>query len=264
MKNHIKQIIKLVLLEGQLERNKLDLKRVVDLIKNRVIVFFDTETTGLDPKRSFRLITEIAAVAYDTSTGERLGEFNRKALLTDPVKARIGREKEKIEKGEWPQGKKTIEDLLKMTSYHEGDTQYQEEKEMMQGFLNFVNSFQDKNPILVAHNAKFDMYQIGKSLEVHGLPKMPRYAVVDSLVITKNYLFPLLVAADKQAKGNLDPESQAAKLLKFVRPAKRFIANLGALGQGFQIDTKHWHSAIADTEQLAGILAKMIQFFELN
>ena len=97
MNKDIKQIIKLVLLEGQLERKKLDLKRVVDLIKNRVIIFFDTETTGLDPKKSFRLITEIAAVAYDTSTGERLGEFNRKALLTDPVKERMGKEKERSE-----------------------------------------------------------------------------------------------------------------------------------------------------------------------
>jgi len=262
MNHHLKTIIKSVITEGKIERKKFDLKQLVDFIKNRVIIFFDTETTGLDPRRSFRLITEIAAVAYDTSTGQRLGEYSKKAHLTDPVKQRMEKEKQRKEKGEWPKDKPTIEDLLKMTAYHEGDVPYEEEKEMMKGFLDFVNSFADKNPILVAHNAKFDMYQVGKALETHGLPKMPRYNVADSVVIAREYLFPLLVAQEKEAKGTLNPESELAHLLKAVRPQKRFSAKLISLGQGFKVDTKHWHSAIADTEQLAGILARMIQFFE--
>ena len=263
MNNHLKSIIKSVILEGKLERKKLDLRQVVELIKNRVIIFFDTETTTLDPKRSFRLITEIAAVAYDTSSGERLGEYNKKAHLTDEVKKRIEKEKARVERGEKISGL-AIEDILKMTAYYEGDVLFEDEKQMMQGFLDFVNGFASKNPILVAHNAKFDMYQVGKALESHGLPRMPTYSVVDSLVMVKNYLFPLLTAAEKKVKGTLSPESEEAKLLTHLRPNRRFLSNLQSLGQAFEIDTKHWHSALADTEQLAGILSKLIQYFERN
>ncbi len=37
---------------------------------------------------------------------------------------------------------------------------------------------------------------------------------------------------------------------------------LGHLGSAFEVSTEHWHSAIADAEQLAGITAAIIKFFE--
>lgn len=267
----IKESVVTSLLEGQFEKRKYTLRQAVDQIKNRVIIFFDTETTGLSPKAYYRLITEIAAVAYDTSTGERLGEYNKKAILSRAVHNRMKYEKERVAAGTWDEKqpdpakkRKTLEDILKMTAYEEGDTPKIEEKEMMQGFLDFVNQFSDRNPILCAHNAKFDMYQIGKALEVSGLPKMPTYRVVDSLILSRNYLTPLLQAQEGAAKGaGQDVDPDAAKILKILRPDnRRFVNRLGDLGKAFEVDTKHWHSAIADTEQLAGILAKMVQYFE--
>ena len=44
MKTELKQIIKLVIMEGQIERNLLTIQQVIDKLKNRVLIFFDTET----------------------------------------------------------------------------------------------------------------------------------------------------------------------------------------------------------------------------
>jgi DNA polymerase III epsilon subunit-like protein len=257
LKTYIKLILREALEEGQIEKTLLTLDQVVDKIKNKTLIFIDTETTTLDPKKPFAQITEIAGVAYDTNTGERLGEFNMKAKLTAATLSRIEREKDLKARGKWTNpDEKTVEDLLGMTAYHTETVPYQEEAEMMEGFVDFINSFADRNPILVAHNARFDMYQIGKALERHKLPKMPTMPVVDTKALAKNYLQPLLALMEKEGDPAAEP------LLRVLRPKKFFINRLGDLGTAFQVSTKHWHSAIADTEQLAGILSALINFFE--
>jgi DNA polymerase III alpha subunit (gram-positive type) len=212
------------------------------------------------------MITEIAAVAYDTMTSERLGQYNMRAKLSSDVTTRIDREKQRknarrgkynVDKlAPWDPKRKTIEDILDMTGYHSENAEYQYEFDMMKDFSDFVNSFANKNPILVAHNARFDMYQVGKALERHGLPKLNRYPVLDTMVLTKNYLFPLI---DKLEKSG-DPD--AVKLVSSLKSGKSFQNRLKHLGDAFEVSTKHWHSAIADTEQLAGILSGIMQFFE--
>jgi len=266
LREFIRLQIKQSLNEGQIEKGKLPLGDIVNKLKDRVLIFFDTETTGFSPKINYTMITEIAAVAYDTSTGERLGQYNMKAKLSSDVTSRIEREKQrkearfgkyKIEKLKpWDKKRKTIEDILDMTGYHGEDDQYKYEYDMMEEFSRFVNSFSDKNPILVAHNARFDMYQVGKALERHGLPKISKYPVLDTMMLTKNYLFPLI---DKLEKSN-DPD--ATELINSLRLGKKYQNRLKHLGDAFKVSTKHWHSAIADTEQLAGILSAIIQFFE--
>jgi len=256
LKTYIKLVLRESLEEGQIEKTLLTLDQVVDKIKNKTLIFIDTETTTLDPKKSFAQITEIAGVAYDTNTGERLGEFNMKAKLTPATLSQIETEKGMKARGEWKEEHKTVEDLLGMTAYHTETVPYQEEAEMMEGFVDFINSFADRNPILVAHNARFDMYQIGKALERHKLPKMSIMPVVDTKALVKNYLQPLLSLMEKEGDPAAEP------LLRVLRPKKLFVNRLGNLGDAFQVSTKHWHSAIADTEQLAGILSSLINFFE--
>lgn len=260
MKNLLEHFINLeikkLLAEGQVEKRKLNLGEIVTKFKNKTFIFFDTETTGLDPKRDFALITEIAGIAYNSNTGECLGEYNAKSRLTEPVYSRMKHEKEEQVAGNWPPTKPTIEDIFKMTNYYEQSAPYVHEEQLLTEFVDFVNDFADKSPILVAHNARFDMYYIGKALSRHKLPRMYRYPVLDTKALTQNYLFPLLT----KLQNSKDPEVQ--KLLVSLRPAKKFMNRLGNLGDGFEISTEHWHSAIADTEQLAGILAAIISFMD--
>jgi len=257
MKRQLERKIKDLLTEGQFETPAgLPLEQVVNKIKDKTLIFFDTETTTLFPIKKYAQITEIAAVAYNTSTGERLGEYNAKARLSTAALERIEHEKAAQAAGTWPKGKPTIEDLFAMTSYYEKSAPFLEEKDMMIEFVDFINGFKEQQPMLVAHNAVFDLYTIGKALERHRLPRMNRYPVLDTINLTRKYLFPILTAL----KDSEDPEVK--NLIAVLKPGLKYLNRLGNLGTAFEISTKHWHSAIADTEQLAGILSAIIQFIE--
>ena len=258
MKTELKQIIRATILEGQIERSRLSVQQVIDRFKGRVMIFFDIETTGLDPRAYYALITEIAALAIDTSTGEELGSYSMKSKLTKQVQGRIDWEDRREKKGEWNPKRKKVSDLLQMTGYHEGDVPYDEEEKVIQGYVDFINSFASKNPVLVAHNAKFDMYQIGKAMEVHGIKRPERYSVLDTLTLAGNYLLPMIVSLEHLRST----DTEIDRLLTNIHNGVRWVKNLGALGKGFDVQTKHWHSAIADAHQLAGITSAIINFFE--
>lgn len=150
--------IKRLLKEGQLEKATSSLEQLVSTFKNKTFIFFDTETTTLDPRKDFAMITEIAGVAYDSNTGEQLGQYNAKARLSPAVFARIKQENEEKEAGTWSPNEKTVEDLFHMTNYYEQSAPYIEEEKLLTEFVEFVNDFADRSPILTAHNARFDMY----------------------------------------------------------------------------------------------------------
>jgi DNA polymerase III epsilon subunit-like protein len=259
MKQELKEIIRLVIMEGQIERNLLTIQQVIDKLKNRVLIFFDTETTGLNPRSPKVMITEIAAVAYDTSTGERLGQYSMKAKLNQNVLDAMEKQQAAADSGRpSPPGFMPIRDILKMTAYHEGDIPYEDEKKVLEGYSEFINGFAGRDPILVAHNAKFDMYQIGKALERHGLPKITRLPVLDTMALAGNYLHPMVVALEDLRPT--DPEIE--RLYTNLNQRGKWVKRLGHLGSAFEVSTGHWHSAIADAEQLAGITAAIIKFFE--
>lgn len=260
----IGQLMRESLDEGQIEKKLISIEQIVDKLKDRVLIFFDTETTGLDPKRDFTMITQIAAVAYDSTSGEKVGQINIKAHLSDAVKARIADEAERVASGAWAErhpGRLTIDQILQMTAYHSESAPFREEKEMLEEFRGFIEGFSGRKPIIVAHNARFDMYQLGKAMERHKLARLAKLPVMDTMTLNKNYLFPLLSLLEKDEPGS-EGRAEAEPLLKVLRPQKRFLNRLGNLGAAFQVSTEHWHDALADVEQLAGILSKTIEFFK--
>jgi len=258
MKNYLKTIIYSVLFEGQLEKRKLSVEEIVNNFKNRVLIFFDTETTGLSSRRKYSLITEIAALAVDTTTGQELGRYSMKSKLTPEVEEKRESQRNLAATGEL-KARTTIDDILKMTGYEGGDVPFEDEGKVLQGFVDFIKQFEDKNPVLVAHNASFDMRQINDALKQrHKMMFLPKYPVLDTLVLVRKYLQPLLIGLED--KRGEDPEID--RLLAQLRPAKKFVSGLSALGLAFEVGTEHWHSAIADSLQLSGILSKIIMFFE--
>jgi hypothetical protein len=90
----------------------------------------------------------------------------------------------------------------------------------------------------------------------HELPTLPKFPVIDTMVLNKNYLFPLFTVLEKEGEPAVQP------LLKVLRPNKSFLNRLGNLGDAWNISTEHWHDALADVQQLAGILSAIIKFFE--
>ena len=260
----LKTIIRAVLLEGQLEKGNLSIQDIVNKFKNRVFIFIDTETTGMSSKNPHSLITEIGAVAIDSSTGQELGRYSMKSNLTPEVETRRQKERQELEAGIRKPGgtgpDMVIDDILKMTAYEGGGVPFEEEKKVLQGFLDFVNQYQSRDPIFVAHNARFDMRQINDALKLrHRMPFLPKYNVLDTKTLVQKYLHKLLAGLEP-LRGE-DPEVD--RLFNELRSSSgRFTSKLGALGSAFEVETMHWHSAIADSLQLSGILAKLLKFFE--
>lgn len=295
--------------EGKFEKGKGTVQDIINKVKGKTIIVFDTETTGLDPKRDFTMITELAAQAYNDQ-GKIIDTYHKKATLIPEVHDRMKEESEMQEKlknplewnpntvyhqkdvvkyGVFDSGKyegkdilwisrtdnkgsepndknpdwlkfnyskKTIKDLLDMTEYYDENTSFEEIKEVLIGFKKWVDSF--KNPVLVAHNARFDMYQVNAGLTKIDKKQKIKSEVLDTLTLSKNYLIPLLNKLDSEG---LPEASKALKILKGGSKTPK--NNLGVLGKLFDVKPTHWHSGISDVEQLAGILFKLIDYLKM-
>ena len=72
--------------EGKTQLYGLSIKELLDTVLNfngKTLIYFDTETMGLTPKKDYLQLTEIAAVAYDGSTfKEYLKEVNSKYIVS--------------------------------------------------------------------------------------------------------------------------------------------------------------------------------------
>ncbi len=229
--------------------------KVIELIKGKTLVFFDTETTGLDPNVKYVQVTEIAGVAYD-SEGKELDTFHKKSNLTKAAKSVQGYEDEKGEPFMGGKGK-TISDLNKMTGYEDDNAgERMDEVDMLKSFNEWVESF--PNPIIIAQNLEFDMKQISTKV---GAPKT--VDTLDTLKFARIFMTPILYTL----KNN--PEIKAARKLmtimqknKWGRSYPKLSHTLEILGKVFNVKTNMWHSAIADTQQLAGIFFGMLGWYE--
>jgi DNA polymerase III alpha subunit (gram-positive type) len=291
--------------EGQLEKG---VKSVDDLIKKlsgKTWIVFDTETTGLSPKKDYVMVTEVAAVAIDSNTGKEIGRYHKKANLSKEVHDRIELEKQKAIKfkarapfrkgqdytlgdivehdGVWYSLKqqhtrktpakdddvwkkinikqleklKSIKDLMDMTAYSEENAEFTEHIDMLKGFKKWIDGY--NNRIIVAHNARFDMYQVNSPLAKIGQQYRITGEVVDSLILSKQYLVPILKVLD--ATGN---EFGTQGLAVMKNGGTRILNNMSVLGKLFNVKTKMWHSGIADVMQLIGILSAMLEHLKDN
>lgn len=245
---------------GQIEKGAVSAKRFVEVLKGSTLIFFDTETTGLDPRRSHVMVTQASAMAVDGATGEVLGTFDERARISPAVRDRIAKEEERTAAGEWPEGRLKVSDILKMTGHDPEGVGYKAEDELLAGLSSFVEEQRagGKDLILVAHNARFDMYQINSALQRHGLPKISTKEptkVLDTLALTRGYLKPAL----ERLASSGNPE--ATEKLGAMKVGKKFSSTLSSVGKAFGVGSKGWHTAAADVEQLKGILDKVVEFF---
>lgn len=258
----LKTIIRSVLLEGKFEKASTTIEDIISMLENRVFIFFDTETTGMTSLAPYSLITELGAFAIDPATGEELGRFGMKSHLSPEVQKRREKERADIAAGTAKFGGPlmSIDDVLKMTGYEDKNLPFDEEEKVLTGFIDFIKQYESRNPIMVAHNARFDLRQINDALKHrHKLPFLPKYQVMDTKNLTERYVWPLLTALE-DLRGQ-DPEVD--RLLTQLRPeGSRFRSRLGHLGAAFEVGTEHWHSAIADAMQLSKITSKIIDFFK--
>jgi DNA polymerase III alpha subunit (gram-positive type) len=233
----------------------------------KTMVLFDTETVGLEPNTSYIQVTHIAAMAYDGSTFNEVGEYSKKVNIgpeldralndpNSPEAKHLGAERARHEK----KYKKTDlhpRDALKMTGYDTPNAEKLDEKEALIQFEKFLGQF--PNAIILAHNATFDMKVIAARRKFHGLPPMKRYPVLDTLQVARYFFIPAMQSLESvpEVKNMLDGLLAKTKY-------KSYSSSLGKLGAVLGVKVDGWHDAKEDVKMLMQVLHKIITFLKTN
>lgn len=244
-----------------------DVLQMLDNYGHYTWIFFDTETTGFEPKDE--QLTEIAAIAISpnewTEEPEVLGTFNEKIRLNPDIVTRLN-DPDSPERQAWDKvyarkrGKvKEPQDVLRLTRYGEKGRKYVDEQEALNDFVEFVDSFD--NPILVAQNASFDM----KFVSTRWQQRLSRYPVLDTLPLIQLHIVPILRMI---RSGKFDPyderiQKRAKDILNGLKTKWGYSASLGVVSQAYGISPEGWHNALADvkmTMKLFKSLYKTMKF----
>ncbi len=235
------------------EEKKVLLKDLMDGInkyKDSVWVFFDTETTGLKPEDAQLL--EIAAVAVKSDLMDETGfisKFHTKVTLTPET------EKKRSEPHNPTNPRdKSIDDLLKMTQYHNttSGAAYIEEKKALEDFFSFLDGLAEKGDIvLVAHNAKFDNNFISVRSKKYSISQTPR-DVIDTLQVMEEVFYPLILVVDELG------------ILPKIKTKFGVSFTLGNVSNALDINVDDWHSALADVKMLIKVTKSVLKYLEKN
>lgn len=219
--------------------HRVDPRDLFDKLSGKSMVFFDTETTGLDP-HDYQ-VTEIAAIATVGDDFKNKAKYHKKIRLTDKTRKQIEYERENPP--QWG-----IETNLKMTKYEELDLEEDEEYQALLGFKEFCAK---NKGILVAHNAKFDLSMIGTKVG-----RIPNDGVFDTMKFARYFFIPSLVALSEN--GNED----AIKTLDLMRSKKgKPSSALGSVAKSLGINASSAHSAIADVRMSIGVFRGIVEHF---
>jgi DNA polymerase III alpha subunit (gram-positive type) len=207
-------------------------------LSGKTLILFDTETGGFSPR--LNQITEIAAIAVDGESLAIKDEYHKVIHLHQEVDPAI----------------------LKMTHYDPNKASA-EEQEALNGFLDFVASF--PNPILVAHNAQFDMKMVMTRVQDK---RKVWDRVYDTADFSRLLFAPMLVSmtekGNEQARIMLDIITKKDKSGSpvIIKNNRMIDSRLGALAAALQVEFKDWHSALADTKMLLQVFTKMKEFYD--
>ena len=215
------------------------------------ICFFDTETTGLHPSKS--QIVEIAAILGDK-------KFYKKIKLTEETLKQIEDQTESFQKKS-PKDK-TIEELLQMSNYSEGNDPKSSEESALKEFVQFAKSAS----ILLAHNASFDMRMVNVRCKKYNIKPIKDIPVYDSLAFSRRFFVPSLITIEKTSR-NAQSRQKAKDILdkitkQYYKSGQRMnISNtLSSLVGALRGQIGNWHQAMADVEMLKDLIEN---FFKL-
>ena len=230
-------------------------------LEDKTLIFFDTETTGFSPHT--RQVTEIAAISVSGKDFKQKETFQRFIKLSPRTHRQI---KWQAENPPDPEDKKairkrgkSIEELLQMTDYQE-DKAVEGERKVLYDFMEFVRKH--NNPVLVAHNARFDMKMVMTKLNRYYRYNAPRFKVLDTLKFSRLFLLPAIQSLT--AKGDKDAE-EMLELLKNYGKRKNFISSsLGNLNQLVKdrLQKINWHSGLSDVQVTVELFGFIRDYWE--
>lgn len=261
------------------------------------LIFFDTETLGLNPDPEYIQLTQIALVVVDGATMKEKRALNLKIQLNDSAKRFL--EPSSWERQDWEKYKegshdKTPDEVLDMTGYfNDLPEKLATEEKALQLFSQVISNA--KNPILVAHNASFDMRFISVRAKRFNI-NMKKVPVVDTLRLAKYYLIPVLQKLEKSEilkqlrrvkemkvsdiNNNNDANRKSKAKKKSDAEFERFTAedgtemlkitygkpsaSLGKLTPALLGKIEDWHDALADVKSMILVYQKIIEILHAN
>ena len=224
-----------------------------EYITGKTLVFFDTETTGLNPSEN--QITELAAKSVDGDTLEVLDSFHLHAKLTDQILAKIEHEVAHPPEGPYS---KTVEEILKMTNYYNYKAEATE-PELIERFSRWL----PQDSIVVAHNAKFDLKMVNTRANINKIQPITHFSkVLDTMQMSREFFIPAsqeLEDSDPGVKSMLDNLTT-----KFASSGKRakMSSRLGDLIDALGETLENWHEAMADVDATVKIFKQFKTFFD--
>ncbi len=231
----------------------------------KTLIFMDTETSGLDVGKFYTQPIQISALVVDGSTWEIKEEYSADIKLRNEVDGIVNypaseyADKFRKEQRRWmaKYKKELFHPKTSMDKAGYNVDSSKDEKDVMLEFQKLVEKY--PNPIIVSHNAKFDMNIIQSSRRYRGLSPLKDVLVLDTLQLTRYFYIPLLVAMESS------PEiAEILKQLLAKTKYKSYGSSLGKLAGVFKVKSDKWHDSRADVQMLFEILKKMIDFLEKN
>ena len=215
---------------------------------NNTWIFFDTETTGFKPESA--QLTEIGAISAKPDNWQFREVEAKQGIFYDKIKLNpetlAG-----FETSEDPEAKFPLE----LTRYGMPSGEYREkypkgmpsEEEVLKQFVLYLES--QKNPVLVAQNAEFDVNFIQTRSDLYNIPvNMREYPIFDTMMLIKlwhNSLIKTLAdSGDERAQTILQALTMTGKFGDYTT------SSMGPVSKAYEISTDEWHNALADVKMM--------------
>jgi DNA polymerase III epsilon subunit-like protein len=220
-----------------------------DILQNRTVIVFDTETTGTDPRIPYVQIASLSAAVYDVEKKSIIATFDQFVHLNLETAEQIAVEDE-LEVRHAGQKYENVVHMLKGCNWPNRNKDGTE-KEVVQNFINFLKQYD--NPIVVAFNSRFDMKMVNSTAAKYGLENI-NYATVDLMNWANLGMDPIIEYLVSQN----DPEGQ--KMLNIIKPYELKSYNLGNVAKALGCQILEAHISLNDVLMTCEVLNKLIKF----
>ena len=269
--------------------------------KGKTLIFFDTETTGLEPNRPYEQVTQIAAMAINGDDWSLLDKFEEKAtlnpntqkILNDPsIKAFVSKLKEpnvKVTSDETKELSPEIQSLIR-------NIRDPISREYMKDYVRWLKKYK-KHPTALEDILGMTRYSSGKPeservTEKEMLKNFEKFVEKfgDNVVmIAHNASFDMKTIEARRRINLLGrmPKHTVFDNLQFVRffliplvvtlndqeflsqvttksKVQPYSSSLGKVAQAMKINPSGWHDALADVDMMIQVMRRLIELLEEN
>jgi len=279
------------------------ISEILDLIKKfkgKTLVFFDTETTGLEPNRPYEQVTQIAAMAIDGEDWSLIDKFEEKAtlnlntkqILTDPsIKSFVAKLKEPNVKIVSPNKELTpeIQSLIR-------DIKNPVSREYMKDYVRWLkkykkhpNTLEDILSMTRYSSGQLESERVSEKTMLQNFENFLKKYGDNIIMIAHNASFDMKTVETRRDMNGLTrmPKYNVFDNLQFVRfflvplmvtlNDQEFLSNittkskiqpysssLGKVAQAMKINSSGWHDALADVDMMVQVIKNLIKMLEDN